>query len=242
MQPYTFPYIGYFQLINYVDKWVVFDDTQYISKGWVNRNRILHPDSKKEWQYFTIPVKKHSRKSKIQDIEINTELNWKDELLGKLSHYKKKAPFYMETVDFLGDCISTNDYKLSEWTVHTLKSTCDYLDLSFDYSIFSKMDINTENIEHAGEWALRISDAIGVDEYVNPPSGYRIFKENEFLEKNIKLRFLKPNLTPYIQRRSSFTAGLSIIDVLICNDKNQIREMLMEHEILTYSELIGEEE
>ena len=71
MQPYVFPYIGYFQLINYVDKWVVFDNTQYISKGWVNRNRILHPEVKKEWQYFTVPVKKHTRESRIKDIEVN---------------------------------------------------------------------------------------------------------------------------------------------------------------------------
>ena len=106
MQPYTFPYIGYFQLINYADKWVVFDDTQYISKGWINRNRILHPESQKEWQYFTVPVKKHSRECRINHVEINDNTDWRTELLGKLTAYKRKAPYYRETKEFVENCIS----------------------------------------------------------------------------------------------------------------------------------------
>lgn len=237
MQPYTFPYIGYFQLINYVDKWVVFDDTQYISKGWINRNRILHPDLEKEWQYFTVPVKKHSRESRIKDVEINDNLEWRDEFIGKLTSYKKKAPFFVDTVEFIGDCISFKCSNLSEWVIYTLKSTCDYLGIPFNYSIFSQMEINPDNIEHPGQWALEIADAMDADEYINPPSGYRIFNENEFIERNIELRFIKPNLTPYIQRRGYFIPGLSIVDVLMWNDKDTIREMLIDNMIVTYSDL-----
>ena len=75
------------------------------------------------------------------------------------------------------------------------------------------------------------------DEYVNPQGGYSIFKEEEFLEKNIELRFLKSNLTPYVQRRGEFIAGLSIIDVMMWNDKNEIQNMLKDYEIVTQSEL-----
>ena len=237
IQPYTFPYIGYFQLINYVDKWVIFDDTQYLSKGWINRNRILHPNVKKEWQYFTVPVKKHSRKSRIKDVEINDDLEWRDEFLGKLTSYKKKAPFYAETVEFIGDCISFKCPALFEWVVYTLKSTCNYLGVPFNYSIFSQMEINTDNIKHAGQWALEIADAMDVTEYVNPPSGYSIFNENEFLARNIELRFLKSNLTPYVQRRGYFVSGLSIVDVMMWNDKDRIHEMLTDYEIVTHSQL-----
>ena len=237
MQPYTFPYIGYFQLINYVDKWVIFDDTQYISKGWINRNRMLHPDVKKEWQYFTVPVKKHSRESRINNIEINDNLEWRDELLRKLTSYKKKAPFYAETVEFIGDCINFKCSSLSEWVVYTLKSTCNYLEVPFEYSIFSKENINTKKITHAGQWALEISSVMDAEEYVNPPGGYSIFDENEFLAKNIKLRFLKPNLKPYVQRRGYFVPGLSIIDVMMWNDKDRIHQMLTDYEIVTHAKL-----
>lgn len=237
MQPYTFPYLGYFQLIKYVDKWVIFDDTQYISKGWVNRNRILHPDVKKEWQYFTVPVKKHSRESRIKNVEINNGLDWRNEFLGKLTSYKKKAPFYAETVEFIEDCISFKCSSLSEWVVYTLKSTCNYLEVPFDYSIFSQMEIRTDNVEHAGQWALNIADAMDADEYVNPPGSYGIFNESEFRERSIELRFLKSNLSPYVQRRGHFISGLSIVDVMMWNDKAEITELLRDYEIVTHSEL-----
>ena len=239
MQPYMFPYIGYFQLINYADKWVVFDDTQYISKGWINRNRILHPDVKKEWQYVTVPVKKHSRESRIKDIEINDDIKWRDEFLGKLTSYKKRAPFYTETIELIGDCLSFKSPSLSEWAVHTLKNTCNYLGIPFNYSIFSQMKVNTDNIEHAGQWALEIADVMDADEYVNPPGGYSIFNEGEFLQRNIELRFLKPNLTTYVQRRGHFISGLSIIDVMMWNSKDRIQEILADYEIVTHSELMG---
>lgn len=232
MQPYIFPYIGYFQLINYTDKWVIFDDTQYISKGWVNRNRILHPDINKEWQYFTVPVKKHSRESRITDIEINDDKKWRDEFLGKLTSYKKKAPYYLETIQFVGDCINYKNSSLTDWVIYTLDKTCAYLNVPFNYSIYSGIEVDTDNINHAGQWALEISDALGADEYVNPVGGYNIFNENEFLERNIALCYLKANIKPYIQRRGNFVPGLSIIDIMMWNDKEMICEMLSDFEII----------
>ena len=72
MQPYFFPYLGYFDLINRTDRWIVFDTAQYIRHGWVNRNRILHSDS--EWQYILVPLKKHSRKAAIKDIAVTIKI------------------------------------------------------------------------------------------------------------------------------------------------------------------------
>jgi hypothetical protein len=91
MQPYFFPYPGYFSLIAQCDKWVVFDIPQYIRHGWVNRNRILHP--KDGWQYIVVPVKKHSRNTAICDIHISGNTNWSERILHQTGHYKKHAPF-----------------------------------------------------------------------------------------------------------------------------------------------------
>ena len=88
MQPYFFPYIGYFQLMKHVDQWVVFDDIQFIDKGWINRNRILHPDTKKQWLYITLPLHKRKQFDKICNIHIKSEINWKEEILGRLTAYK----------------------------------------------------------------------------------------------------------------------------------------------------------
>jgi len=237
MQPYTFPFIGYFQLMSYADKWVIFDDTQYISKGWINRNRILHPDLEKEWQYFTVPVRKHSREIRIKDVEINTDVNWKDEFIGKLSFYKKTAPHFAETMEFVDHCLGYECSSLVDWLEFSLKTTCSYLDIPFEYSVFSQMDVDTNSVKHAGQWALEIADAMNADEYINPQGGAALFDEDEFLGRNIELRFLKANLTPYAQRRSEFVSGLSIVDVMMWNDKDKILDMLEDYQIVTRSSL-----
>ena len=107
MQPYFFPYLGYFDIINSVDKWVVFDNAQYIRRGWIHRNRILHP--RKGWQYIVVPIKKHSHKTVIKDIMIDNEQNWKRKIIRKLQHYKKKAPYFDETIAFVEDCLAIED-------------------------------------------------------------------------------------------------------------------------------------
>lgn len=241
MQPYLFPYIGYFQLIGYADKWVVFDNTQYISKGWINRNRMLHPDIKKEWQYFTVPTKKHSRETRIYEVHIHNNVDWRSDILAKLSSYKKKAPFYQDTIHFVKECLENNHETLSEFVTATIKNTCEYLNIPFNFSVFSKIHFDKSKVEHAGQWALEIAHDMNADEYINPTGGFRIFKENEFEEKQIKLRFLKPKLTDYVQRRGGFVPGLSIIDVMMWNDKDTISKMIKDFDILTYSDLTENE-
>jgi hypothetical protein len=240
MQPYAFPYLGYYQLINYADQWVVFDDVQYITRGWINRNRILHPESEKEWQYFTIPARKHNNKTLINAIEINHELQWKQELLGKLSFYRKKAPFYQEAVNLVEDCLDFDSDDLSPWLVSALEKTCEYLGIPFRYSIFSRSEIDVAKIEHAGHWALEIADSMGANEYVNPPGGVSIFKEREFLDRGIELQFLRPKLNAYAQKRHSFVPGLSILDVIMWNEPDSIRLMLGDFDLLSSAQLQGE--
>ena len=90
MQPYFFPYLGYFELIARVDRWVVFDVVQYNAKSWMNRNRILHP--KEGWQYITVPVEKAPRGTLIRDIRVKDMVDSRERVLGQMVHYKKKAP------------------------------------------------------------------------------------------------------------------------------------------------------
>ena len=111
------------------------------------------------------------------------------------------------------------------------------MEIPFDYSIFSQMNINTNNIKTPGQWALEIASVMGADEYINPIGGYQIFNEKEFHERNIGLQFLKSNLTPYVQRRGYFVAGLSIVDVMMWNEKEKIQKMLNNYDIVTFAKL-----
>ena len=99
MQPYFFPYSGYFSLIKATETFILLDEVQFIRHGWIERNRILKPNE--GWQYIHCPIEKHSRETRIRDIEIRNQENWKNKILAQLIHYKKKAPYYNEVISLL---------------------------------------------------------------------------------------------------------------------------------------------
>lgn len=237
MQPYFFPYIGYFQLIKSTECWVVFDTPQYISKGWINRNRVLHPDQLKEWQYITVPVQKHKLTEKINQVIINENILWREKIMGQLTSYKRKSPYYSDVMDLIAEIVAYKAKNMSSFLINSLVQICGFLGLDFNYTVFSEMGLNIDNVEHSGQWALKISSSLGADEYINPPSGYNIFDESEFTESKIKLSFLKPTLSTYIQRREGFVRALSIIDVMMWNDVPAIQEMMADYTILKQSEI-----
>ncbi len=139
MQPYFFPYLGYFELIGQCDNWIVFDTAQYIRHGWVNRNRILHPNS--GWQYITVPLQKHARETPINQTETQPYEQWESRILGQLQHYKKKAPGYELVSELVRDCLGPQETNLSRLNVITLRKTCEVLGIPFRYQIFSEMNL-----------------------------------------------------------------------------------------------------
>lgn len=224
MQPYFFPYLGYLDLINRADQWVVFDRIQYIRHGWVNRNRILHPES--GWQYIIVPVKKHSRATTIDQIVVSDHADWRGRILGQLGHYKKHAPFYDETVALVAECLSYEDKMLCTLNVKILERICRKLAIPFQYKYFSELQLSLGDIEEPGDWALEISKAMGATEYVNPPGGADIFDHRKFEEENIVLTIQQFSNLEYSCKPYSFIPGLSIVDVLMWNSRERIRAHL----------------
>ena len=224
MQPYFFPYLGYFDLINYSDLWIVFDTVQYIRHGWVNRNRILHP--KQGWQYIVVPLKKHSRETVIRDIEIGKNPMWYQRILGQNRHYKKKAPYFRETFRLVEECLAIEERSISRLNVVILEKVCLYLGIPFEYEYFSEMQLELESIVEPGDWALRISEKIGAEEYVNPPGAAEIFDSSKFEASGIKLTIRKRLPFEYACPGYEFVPGLSIIDVLMWNQPDKVKEYL----------------
>lgn len=232
MQPYFFPYIGYFALIKYTDKWIVFDNVQYIERGWMNRNRIIHP-SKPEDIYINIPLQKHSRDTLIKDIVISKNEDYKEKILSQLwTSYKKRASYFNDIYKLVEDVLSYDTYSLVDLNVYGLKKVTEYLNIPFNYEIFSKMNLKIDDVHDAGEWALNISKALEAKEYVNPPGGIELFDRSKFEASGIKLEFLKAELNYYNQKKLKFIEGLSIIDVMMFNDVNTINRMLEDYEII----------
>jgi hypothetical protein len=227
MQPYFFPYLGYFDLINYSERWIVFDTAQYIRHGWVNRNRILHPNE--GWQYIIVPLKKHGREILIKDIEINEEPKWIYRVMGQIQHYKEKAPFFGDTYRLLEHCLHMKEVSLSRLNVAILERICQYLGIKFEYEYLSEMNLTFGPIEGPGDWALRISEAMGANEYVNPPGGKKIFNMSKFKELGMRLTFRDLPPIMYQCPGYHFIPYLSILDVLMWNSPDQVKAYLDKH-------------
>lgn len=224
MQPYFFPYLGYFSLINNSDEFLILDETQFIRHGWIERNRILKP--KEGWQYIKVPLKKHSRNVSIKDIRIDNEKEWASLILRQLYHYKKIAKHYDSIIRFLENCFSERFEHISDLNIFILKSLCNFLGIRDNIKKVSDYNINNENNIEPDDWALNISLSMNATVYINPPNGVFFFNREKFSRNGIEIRFIKNKLEPYYQNREVFESGLSIIDVMMFNSKDEIIQML----------------
>ncbi|MDD6217864.1 MAG: WbqC family protein [Selenomonadaceae bacterium] len=230
MQPYFFPYIGYFSLIDYCDEFVFFDTPQFISHGWINRNRILKQSGNPA--YITVPIRRAPRNTAINNIVINNELKWKEKIYGQLSYYKRKAPHYSIVMELVRSVLEKPRDSLSNLCIDSINTVCDFLELDIRRHIFSDMELGIYEVNSPDEWALRITQEMKFDTYVNPPGGMSFFDRGKYTEAGIKLEFLRNELTPYIQRIGHFEPGLSIIDVLMFCSTGEAKSMLKDFQIM----------
>ena len=165
MQPYFFPYIGYWQLIKDVDRFVVFDDVNYIKGGWINRNRILSPKLK----YFNLPLLGVSQNKKINEISIDTE-SLNSERLSRILHETyKKAPFCSDIESLTRDLLYIGNPDLAGYLTEQIRRICRLLDISTEILVSSEIDKN--NALKGEEKVIEICNILGADEYVNPIGG-----------------------------------------------------------------------
>ena len=135
MQPYFFPYIGYFALVNYVDEFIFFDTPQYINHGWVNRNRILRQNGVPG--YVTVPIQKASQNTSIKDIKISNSSDWKNKIFGQITVYKKKAPYYKEILSVLHSILDKEYEYLADLNIESIKTVCTYIFPSIAFVLFN---------------------------------------------------------------------------------------------------------
>ena len=222
MQPYFFPYLGHFSLIAMVDEWIVFDITQYTPKTWMNRNRILHPSS--GWQYVTVPLANSSISITTAQARILDLKQAKAGIVGKLSHYRKRAPYFRAVsriVDEVFDC-AVDDSSLVHLNVRALQAVCHYLDIPFTHHICSELALPLPEKLGPGDWALEICAALGAVGYINPASGREIFNPAAFSRRGIQLRFAESYEFTYATGSYQYEPNLSILDVLMWNSPQDV--------------------
>jgi len=224
MQPYFMPYIGYFQLINAVDEFIIFDTPQFIRHGWIERNNILKLDG--ESSYIKVPLVKQSRDTSIKDMIINNSTNWQKKILAQITHYKKKAPYYNDVLTLLDTIFKEQTESIVDLNYKSLKLICNYLDITTPIKIWSEMNLEIEEVNAPDEWALNICKKINATTYINPIGGLSFFDTKKYLTSNIDIKFIKSKEILYNQFDNNFTPWLSIIDILMFNSKNNIKNML----------------
>jgi hypothetical protein len=229
MQPYFFPYLGYFDLLYNVDLFIVYDTVQFIKQGWINRNRILH-SNKSGWQYISIPVDRasfhSSYRTPIRDIKASNVKPWKQHILGQLAHYEKAAPFANETIGFVKDCFVAEDDTISKLNIRILEQCTKLLKLNFQYNFCSELGIELDTTRNAEERILDLCEYLGATEYVNLPGGIDLYHSEAFERRNIKLTFRSLPTFVYTSEPYVFEPNLSIIDLLMWNEPEVIKKYL----------------
>lgn len=230
MQPYFFPYLGYFSLISLSDQFILFDKVQFIRHGWIERNRIVGPQN--EPIYIKIPLVKHVRETLIQDIKINNSENWRAKINAQLTHYKKKAPYYTSIIGLVNEALSLETDSIGALNLHSLKVICKYIGLKNEIVDFSELSIETPGVNEPDEWALEISKMLKADEYINPIGGLSFFNKEKYNRAGIGLKFVQNNLAEYRQISPIFHPALSIIDVLMFNEPKTVMELINDYKIV----------
>lgn len=229
MQPYFFPYIGYFQLIKAVDEFVVFDNAQYIRRGWMNRNRILN--AQKETVYISVPVQKAHRETKIKDIVINHNSNWQETIYRQLNYYHK-APNYAFVMDFLSECLSINHPSLSGFNTILLKKVCNLLEINTNITVLSEELPMINEANAADEWGVKVAKAMNATTYINAIGGIEFYDQQKYRTNGLDIQFIKTEIKPYKQFHDIFVPHLSIIDVMMFIQLEEIKEILEIHELI----------
>lgn len=218
MQPYFLPYIGYWQLIATVDKFIILDDVNYINRGWINRNRIL---SNKAPTWLTIPLVGASQNKLIFDLEILKDDGWSSKIEKLVSHSYANSPQFDSIFYFFQHLLSDAQGNLSNFLLKSISTICNQLHIKTEIVSASR---NFPKDELRGQdRIIDICKRVGAYQYYNPIGGRNLYSKDKFAEQNIDLIFVESVAIEYEQNANSFVPWLSILDILMCSNIEHIR-------------------
>lgn len=227
MQPYLFPYIGYFQLMNSVDKFVIYDDVNYINRGWINRNRIL---SNGKAYMLTVPLIGASQNKLINSIAIMQDPVVVSKLLRSVSESYKKAPYYSYIFPLIEEIFLSKESNLSQFIHFSLLKIKEYLDIPTlivkSSSIYNNDELKAQNR------ILDICKKEKATHYINPIGGKEIYNQEIFKNNSVELSFIKTDEIVYSQFKNDFVPGLSILDILMFNSVTQTKSLLLKYQLI----------
>lgn len=225
MQPYFLPYIGYWQLLSIVDRFVLYDNIKYTKKGWINRNRFLRDGRD---VLFTIPLKKASDFLDIVDRSIAVDFD-RRRLLNQLAESYKKAPMFDSAFPVVERIVGAAETNLFDYIHQSIRVTAEFLDIKTPIVVSSTIAI--DHALRAESKVIALCQATGADSYVNAIGGRELYSSSAFLAHGLNLEFIKTRPIEYCQFDHPFVPNLSIVDVMMFNSRDTIRAMLREYDL-----------
>lgn len=221
MQPYFLPYIGYWQLMNAVDKYVVYDDVNFIKGGWVNRNRVL---SNCNAVFINLLLSKASPNLLINEIYIINGDREQKKMLKQIDQMYRKADYFKDVFPLVEKIVNYEEKNLALYLYYSILEIAKFLDMDTEFVLSSELE--KDNQLKAQARVIDIVKTVGGHKYINAIGGVELYDKSKFDKNGIELSFLKTNIDEYLQFGGEFVGGLSIIDVLMFNGKDKTKEML----------------
>jgi hypothetical protein len=217
MQPYFFPYIGYYQLIAAVDLFIVYDNIKYTKKGWINRNRMLQNGKD---LMFSLPLKSDSDYLDVCERELAASFN-RDKLLDQFKGAYRRAPYFAQTFPLVERIVRYEDANLFRFLHHSIARTCEHVGIDTEIRVSSGIAID-HDLKNQDK-VLAMSTAVGASTYVNAIGGIELYSKETFREQGIDLKFIRSKPFEYPQFGDAFVPWLSIIDVMMFNPLDTIK-------------------
>lgn len=223
MQPYFLPYLGYFQLIASVDAFIVYDNIKYVKGGWINRNRLYRDG---EAKVFTVPLKAASDALDVRERELAPDFR-RDKLLNQFQGAYRNAPEFARVFPLLERIVSFPEGNLFGYLNHSIASVCEFLRIDTPILISSSLDI--DHSRKSQDKVIALCKAVGAHTYINAIGGVDLYSREDFEREGLKLQFIRMKPLNYVQFAGEFVPLLSIVDVLMFNALDKVRDWVSDH-------------
>lgn len=217
MQPYLFPYLGYYQMAAQADQFVFLDDAAFIVRGFVNRNRIL---LNKNAYRFTVPVLDVSQNRAIKD---HYYMEGGESLQKLLRLAYKSAPHLNTVLALVGGVFEKGKGNVAGTNALSIRIVLEYLGMEKQWFLSSELMPHGEF--KGSRWLIEMCLKLSASRYLNLPGGKLLYDPSSFDSAGIILEFVEPQLSPY-QQMCPFVPGLSVIDALMWCDPTELRALL----------------
>ena len=224
MQPYLFPYLGYYQLVFHADCFVFLDDVSFIKGGYIARNHVR--GTKSEPVRFFVGVEKQSQNRSIRDHKFVTDCR---KAVASISFCYNKAPNFSRVMPLINDVLFSEDRNVAKLSSKSIEAVFEYLGKEKKFVFAS--EVGNPCSLRGQERIIDLCKRLGATEYANAIGGVGLYEKERFAKEEIRLGFMKM-VDSGLELEARRYSGFSIIDVLMHCPQDAVLKMLEAYEIV----------